>query len=87
MLTGIDIEDKVRIKADESDDFRDLVMRDPKQAIEEATGLVVPDEFNIHVHEESATDFHLVLPQKGGRLSDEELRAAAAGAAPSNGNW
>ena len=87
MWTAIDIEDKVRIRADEDDSFRELVKQNPKQAIEEATGLVVPDDFNIFVHEESATDFHLILPQKGGRLSDEELRDAAAGYAPSNGNW
>ncbi|MYD77380.1 MAG: NHLP leader peptide family natural product precursor [Gammaproteobacteria bacterium] len=87
MLNGIEIEDKVRIKADEDDSFRELVVQNPRKAIEEATGLVIPDEFNIHVHEESATDFHLVLPQKGGRLSDQELRDAAAGYAPSNGNW
>ncbi|MYI89094.1 MAG: NHLP leader peptide family natural product precursor [Gammaproteobacteria bacterium] len=87
MLNGIEIEDKVRIKADEDDSFRELVVQNPRKAMEEATGLVIPDEFNIHVHEESATDFHLVLPQKGGRLSDQELRDAAAGYAPSNGNW
>ncbi len=87
MQTAIQIEDKVRAKADENDGFRELVLQNPRQAIEEATGLVIPDEFNIHVHEESPTDFHLVLPQKGGRLSDDELRDAAAGYAPSNGNW
>ena len=87
MFTATEIEDKLRIKADESDSFREMIMENPRKAVEEVTGLIIPDQFNIHVHEESATDFHVVLPQKGGRLSDEELRDAAAGYAPSNGNY
>ncbi len=87
MFTATEIEDKLRVKADESDSFREMVMENPRKAVEEVTGLMIPDQFKIHVHEESATDFHLVLPQKGGRLSDEELRDVAAGYLPANGNY
>ena len=79
MQTAVEIETKLKAKADEDEVFRTRLMEDPRSAIKEVTGLTVPEGFSIHVHEESATDFHLVLPPAGGRLSDQEIREASGG--------
>lgn len=86
MQSGIDIEAQLRAKADEDDEFRGLLLKDPREAIKSATGLTVPEGFVIHVHEESATDFHMVLPPSGGRLPDEQLGLTTGGAVPT-GSW
>ena len=79
MQTAVEIEAQLRAKADKDGEFRSKLLQDPRGAIKDATGLMVPETFNLHVHEESATDFHLVLPPAGGRLSDQELRDASGG--------
>ncbi len=79
MKTAVEMENEIKARADEDSAFRARLMDDPKAVIEEVTGLDVPDAFTIHVHEDSATDLHLVLPPMGGRLSDEEMRDAAGG--------
>ncbi len=87
MKTVVEIEDMIRAKANEDEAFRARFLEDPRTAINEATGLTVPEGFSIHVHEESATEFHVVLPPAGSRLSDEELRGAAGGFAPTNDSY
>ena len=82
MQTAAEIETQLRAKADEDEAFRNKLLQDPRSAIKDATGLTVPEAFSVHVHEESATAFHLVLPPAGGRLSDEEMRGAAGGGMP-----
>ena len=79
MQTAVEIEAQLRAKAEQDQSFRSQLLDDPRAAIKEVTGLEVPQEFAIHVHEESATDFHLVLPPASGRLSDEELSGASGG--------
>ena len=73
------IEAQVIARADEDGDFRTLLLKDPKAAIKDATGLSVPDGINIRVLEDNATDFHLVLPPAGRNLSDQEISGVAGG--------
>lgn len=87
MKTVMEIEDMIRARADEDEAFRAKLLEDPREAINEATGLTVPEGFSIQIHEESATEFHMVLPPAGSRLSDEELRGAAGGFAPTNDSY
>lgn len=87
MQTAVEIEAQIRVRADEDTAFRARLLEDPRGAIQEATGLEVPESFSIQVHEEGATDFHLVLPPAGGRLSDQELRDASGGFAPGGDSW
>ena len=87
MQTVTELEDMIRAKADEDEAFRGRLLEDPRAAVNEATGLNVPEGFTINVHEETATDFHLVLPPAGSRLSDEELRGAAGGWAPTDDSY
>ena len=60
------------MKAAEDEDFRARLVADPRAAVEHETGLRFPDGFRIHVHEESATDAHMVLPPRP-ELSREQL--------------
>ncbi|MDE0129691.1 MAG: NHLP leader peptide family RiPP precursor [Gammaproteobacteria bacterium] len=87
MKTVTEIEDMIRAKADEDEAFRGRLLGNPREAIKEASGLTVPEGFSINVHEESATEFHLVLPPAGSRLSDDELRGAAGGWAPTDDSY
>ena len=68
----------VAMKAAEDDDFRERLIADPRAAVEAETGLRLPDGYRIHVHEESATDAHMVLPPNPA-LSKEELDRIAGG--------
>ncbi len=79
MQTAVEIETKLKAKADEDEAFRARLLEDPRTAIKEVTGLTVPEGFSIHVHEETATDFHLVIPPASRSLSDQEIREASGG--------
>ncbi len=79
MNTQSQIEAQVRARADEDVEFRARLMKDPKKAIKEATGYLVPDGINIHVVEDNATDYHLVLPPVGRNLPDGEISGVAGG--------
>lgn len=87
MKTVVEVEEMLRARADEDEGFRARLVEDPRSAIHEATGLTVPENFSVHVHEETATEFHVVLPPAGSRLSDAELRGAAGGWAPTNDSY
>lgn len=87
MKTSAQIEEQLRSRADEDAAFRTRLVDDPRGAIEEATGLKVPEGFSVHVHEESATDLHLVLPPAGGEISGVEMREAAGGSPLGDPQW
>ena len=65
-------------KATADSEFRNQLVAEPKAAIEAETGLTVPSEFNVEVHQDSATTSHLVLPPSA-ELGEADL-AQAAGA-------
>jgi hypothetical protein len=60
------------------DEFRARLVADPRAALEAETGLRFPPDYRLHVHEESATDAHLVLPPKP-ELSRDQLDRIAGG--------
>jgi hypothetical protein len=49
-------------RALESDDFRERLLADPKDAIERETGLRFPETVSVVVHEEKLSELHVVLP-------------------------
>jgi hypothetical protein len=55
--------------------FREALKADPRQALQSLLGMEIPEDVRIHVHEESPSSVHLVLP------SD----AAVSGQAASDG--
>jgi hypothetical protein len=63
--------------------FRDQLLRDPREAIQEETGMPVPANITIRVAEEQPGEVVLVLPARtltsGGQLSDADLETVAGG--------
>ena len=68
----------IAMKAAEDDDFRARLIAAPRTTVEAEAGIRFPDDYRIHVHEETATDTHVVLPPKPA-LSQEQLDRIAGG--------
>ena len=66
-------------KADDDAEFRARLLANPKAALEQEFDLTVADHHEIHVHEETATETHIVLPPKS-KFSREERQEARTGA-------
>ena len=78
MQSEAEVKAHIAMKAAEDDEFRARLLADPRAALEEETGLRLPDDYRLHVHEESATDAHMVLPPKP-ELSSNNWTASPAG--------
>ena len=78
MQSEAEVKAHIAMKAAEDDAFRARLLADPRAALEEETGLRLPDDYRLHVHEESTTDAHMVLPPKP-ELSREQLGRIAGG--------
>jgi hypothetical protein len=63
-------------RAVEDPDFRDRLTADPASAIQEATGVSVPDDVEIVVLENTSKRFHLVLPPTDLDLASMDQSAA-----------
>ena len=79
MRKQIDATERLLSRALQDSGFRARLLADPKDAIEREFGVTLADGQEIHVHEESDAETHLVLPPKS-RFSDEEREEARTGA-------
>ena len=70
-------------KASSDVEFRSRLISSPRQAVKEIADVDVPQSLELSVHEESATNFHIVIPPAN-KLSHSQL-AAIGGA--SGGNY
>ena len=87
MQSEAEVKAHIAMKAAEDDEFRARLVADPRAAFEAETGIRFPDSYRLHVHEESATDAHLVLPPKP-ELSREQLDRVAGGIPTlGSGSW
>ena len=68
----------VLARSAEDEDFRDRLIADPKAVISEELGILVPEGFDIRVHEDSATTAHFILPPPP-RLTEADLALVAGG--------
>ena len=59
-------------------EFRKMLLADPRGTVAAEVGADVPETMNLTVHEETATDLHLVLPSAA-EVSGDELAEIAAG--------
>ena len=85
MTTATEIKDRILTKAEEDGEFRSRLIADPKAVISAETGTIIPEGFEVVVHEDSATTAHLVLPTSQA-LTDAELETAAGGIF-AGGDW
>ena len=75
------IEQQLLRKATTDARFRQALLANAKVAIAAECGITFPETVTIHIHEETPTNLHLVVPIPIGssdELSDEELDAMAA---------
>ena len=86
MKTTQEIQKIVIDKASADADFRAQLLSNPKEAIQQAVGVTVPDGFTITVHEEDSRTAHLVLPPNS-KLAPGELSAVGGGGHESPFKW
>ena len=80
MKKAIEAADSLLSRAAEDIDFRKRLLAQPKETIDREFGVTLPADHEIHVHEETYSATHLVLPPPS-KLSPEEREAARTGAA------
>jgi hypothetical protein len=51
-------------RAWEDEDFKKTLLQHPKETIEMELGIKLPQEIEVFIHEQSATQIHLILPVK-----------------------
>ena len=73
-----EMRDQVIVRSARDKDFRTRLVTDPKAVILEEFSVRIPEEFNLEVHEDSATTAHFILPPSS-RLTEADL-AMVAGA-------
>ena len=78
MQTESEVRAQVMLKATEDEAFRARLLADPKGVVEAEAGVSFPAGYTFHVHEETATDAHMILPASG-QLSTQDLQTVAGG--------
>lgn len=52
--------------------FKQRLLEDPRGVLEETLGIVFPVELKIHIHEQTPTEVHLILPAAPGQSCEEQ---------------
>ena len=78
IMTLEEMKSHVLARAADDVGFRDRLVADPKAVVAEELGVIVPEGFDVQVHEDSATNTHFVLPPPS-RLTDADLAMVAGG--------
>ena len=79
MKQPVDAAALLAARAENDDDFRERLLAKPRETIEGELGVTLADGHEIHVHEETYSKTHLVLPPRS-KLSKAEKEAAKFGA-------
>jgi hypothetical protein len=74
--TRRDLEAKIVARAWGDEGFRDRLKADPRSAVDEETGIDLPESIEIEVLEETPERAYLVIPANRAVISDEELDVA-----------
>ena len=78
MKTRTELEAELIARVADDDAFRARLLENPKEVIQEAVGVTIPDDFTIQVHEENSMAAHIVLPSSG-QLTEADLAVVAGG--------
>ena len=78
MKTRTEMEAELIARVVADDAFRALLLENPKEAIQQAFEVAIPENFTIQVHEENSMTAHLVLPPSD-QLTQEDLAVVAGG--------
>ena len=80
MTKSLDALDSLLSRAGDDDDLRERLVAKPKETIEEEFGVTLAEGHAVHVHEDSYTATHLVLPprNKYTKAEREEARTGAS---------
>jgi hypothetical protein len=78
------LQQQIMRRAMNDEAFRQELLSNPRYVLVQKLGISVPEGVKIHVHEDSASDLHLVLPVKAGagglqELSDTDLEQVTGG--------
>ena len=79
MKKPFDLSDAIVKRAGKDSNFLERLLRNPKDTIEREFGVTLPEDHGLHLHEESESETHIVLPPRS-KLSDAEREEARAGA-------
>ena len=80
MKNPIDAADRLKSRAEDDSDFRERLLAQPRETIEQELGVTLAGDHEIHVHEETYCATHVVLPPRG-KYTEAEREEARAGAA------
>ena len=85
--TKAELEAELIARVADDEEFSALLLENPKEAIQRATGMTIPEEFTIQVHEENSMTAHVVLPASD-QLTEADLELVAGGVGqPGKFNW
>ncbi len=79
MKKPADATDRIASRAAEDSDFRARLVKNPKETIAREFGVSLAEDHEIHVHEETYSATHLVIPPRS-KFSETERKEAKAGA-------
>ena len=84
MMTRQEIEQGLRSRADDDEEFRALLLNDPIEALSKTYGSEIAAGINLTVHEEGFNDFHMVIPPRS-RLTEADMAQITGGYCNGNG--
>jgi hypothetical protein len=77
--TREELEAQIVARAWADEGFRDRLRSDPRGAVAEVTGFLMPEAIEVEVLEETPEKGYLVIPLNRVEISDEELDVAGGG--------
>ena len=85
--TKAELEAELIARVADDEAFRAFLLENPKEAIRQASGIDIPEDFTIQVHKENSMTAHVVLPPSD-QLTQEDLAVVAGGVGqPGKFNW
>ncbi len=81
-----EFEQRLAELAAQSPEYREQLLRNPKECIENLLKTKLPGDLNVVMHEENENTLHFVLPQAGDELGAAEMAQVAGGGCWSN-SW